>query len=185
MGIQVMARKISSSVAFGGRLVLLRSSLSVPKVKSRWACLPLDFRFYMMQKDIEKKGVNVTRKGKVVPFDSKMEQAANMLKEVQEYYQQPVLAVTDSWFGNNGLWLHWTMEQTESFICFLGCGRILRCITLRRSDLMKSAQWDGHQNTVIGWVVLMSVRVNGKNMRSHTLYFFTASKGKFRLTLSP
>ncbi len=74
------------------------------KVKSRWACLPLDFRFYMMQKDIEKKGVNVTRKGKVVPFDSKMEQAANMLKEVQEYYQQPVLAVTDSWFGNNGLW---------------------------------------------------------------------------------
>ena len=42
------------------------------KVKSRWACLPLDFRFYMMQKDIEKKGVNVTRKGKIVPFDSKM-----------------------------------------------------------------------------------------------------------------
>ena len=74
------------------------------KVKSRWACLPLDFRFYMMKKDIEKKGVNVTRKGKVVPFQSKMEQAAAMLKEVQEYYQQPVLAVTDSWFGNDGLW---------------------------------------------------------------------------------
>jgi hypothetical protein len=74
------------------------------KVKSRWACLPLDFRFYMMQKDIEKKSANVTRKGNVVPFESKMEQAAAMLKEVHEYYQQPVLAVTDSWFGNNGLW---------------------------------------------------------------------------------
>ena len=74
------------------------------KVKSRWACLPLDFRFYMMKKDIEAKSINVKQKGKVVPFESKMEQAAMMLKEVQAYYQQPVLAVTDSWFGNNGLW---------------------------------------------------------------------------------
>jgi hypothetical protein len=28
------------------------------KVKSRWACLPLDFRFYMMKKDIETKSIN-------------------------------------------------------------------------------------------------------------------------------
>ena len=74
------------------------------KVKSRWACLPLDFRFYMMKKDIEAKGVNVVRKGQPIPFESKMDQAAAMLKDVREYYQQPVLAVTDSWFGNNGLW---------------------------------------------------------------------------------
>ena len=33
-----------------------------------------------------------------------MEQAVAMLKDVQAYYQQPVLAVTDSCFGNNGLW---------------------------------------------------------------------------------
>ena len=33
-----------------------------------------------------------------------MEQAGNMLQEVQTYYQKPVLAVADSWFGNDGLW---------------------------------------------------------------------------------
>jgi hypothetical protein len=74
------------------------------KVQSRWACLPLDFRFYIMKKDIEKESINVKHKGEIVPFESKMEQAAAMLKEVQDYYQKPVLAVTDSWFGNNGLW---------------------------------------------------------------------------------
>ena len=57
------------------------------KVKSRWACLPLDFRFYIMKKDIEAESINVKQKGEVVPFESKMEQAAAMLKEVQAYYQ--------------------------------------------------------------------------------------------------
>jgi hypothetical protein len=74
------------------------------KVKSRWACLPLDFRFYMMQKDIKAKSINANRKGQVVLFESKMEQAAAMLKEVHNYFQQTVLIVADSWFGNDGLW---------------------------------------------------------------------------------
>ncbi|WP_084813681.1 transposase [Desulfogranum japonicum] len=74
------------------------------KVQSRWACLPLDFRFYIMKKDILAKSVNVKRKGKAVSFKSKMEQAADMIKDVQAYYQKTVLVVTDSWFGNNGLW---------------------------------------------------------------------------------
>jgi hypothetical protein len=74
------------------------------KVQSRWACLPLNFRFYMMKKDILAESVNVQHKGKVVPFQSKMAQAAAMIKEVQAYYQKTVLVVTDSWFGNNGLW---------------------------------------------------------------------------------
>ncbi len=74
------------------------------KVKSRWACLPLDFRFYMMQKDIEAESVTAKRQGKTLPFESKMEQAATMLKNVHNYFQQSVLVVTDSWFGNNGLW---------------------------------------------------------------------------------
>jgi len=74
------------------------------KVQSRWACLPLDFRFFIMKKDILAKSVNVKRKEKAVSFKSKMEQAADMIKEVQAYYQKTVLAVTDSWFGNNGLW---------------------------------------------------------------------------------
>ena len=52
--------------------------------------LPLDFRFYMMKK--------------LVPFDSKMDQAAAMLKGVFDFYKIPVLVITDSWFGNNGFW---------------------------------------------------------------------------------
>jgi hypothetical protein len=74
------------------------------KVKSRWACLPLDFRFYMMQKDIEAETATAKRQGKVLPFESKMEQAASMIKEVHNYFQQSVLIVADSWFGNDGLW---------------------------------------------------------------------------------
>ena len=74
------------------------------QVKGRWACLPLNFRFYFMKKDIEAVRINAERKGKVVPFETKMEQAATMLKEVFDHFQQSVLAVTDSWFGNDGLW---------------------------------------------------------------------------------
>ncbi len=74
------------------------------KVKSRWACVPLSYRFYMMKKMIEAKVVNVVRKGKVVPFETKMDQAAAMIKDVQEHFGQKVLLTTDSWFGNDGLW---------------------------------------------------------------------------------
>jgi len=74
------------------------------KVKSRWACLPLDFKFYIMKKDIEAETINVKQKGEVLPFQTKMDQAASMLKEIQAYYGKSVLVVTDSWFGNNGLW---------------------------------------------------------------------------------
>lgn len=74
------------------------------KVKSRWVSIPLDFRFYHMKKVIEAETVNVKRKGKPVEFASKMAQAAEMLKDVQSFYNKPVLVVTDSWFGNDGLW---------------------------------------------------------------------------------
>ena len=74
------------------------------QVKSRWACLPLDFRFYLMHKDIVASSINTQRQGQSVCFESKMEQAASMLKGVFDHFQQPILAVTDSWFGNDGLW---------------------------------------------------------------------------------
>ena len=57
-----------------------------------------------MQKDIEAKSATAKRSGKVLPFESKMTQAAKMIKDIQSYFQQSVLIVTDSWFGNNGLW---------------------------------------------------------------------------------
>ena len=33
-----------------------------------------------------------------------MDQAATMIKEVHDHYRKHVLVVTDSWFGNDGLW---------------------------------------------------------------------------------
>lgn len=74
------------------------------KVKSRWVFMPLDFSFYLMKKMIDEETCNAKRKGKIVPFKTKMEQAANMLKSIHTYFQQSVLVVTDSWFGNDGLW---------------------------------------------------------------------------------
>jgi len=97
------------------------------KVKSRWACLPLDFRFYMMQKDIEAKSSNAERKSRIVPFQSKMEQAATILKEVHKYFQQPVLVVADSWFGNDGLW---SRLERGSKGCFHLLSRMRTNITL-------------------------------------------------------
>lgn len=74
------------------------------KVKDRWACLPLSYRFYLMKKMIEFKETNVMRKGQVAAFQDKMEQVATMVKEIFDHYGRPVLIVTDSWFGNDGLW---------------------------------------------------------------------------------
>jgi len=85
------------------------------QVKGRWACLPLDFRFYLMQKDIEAQRVNAERRGETVSFESKMVQAAAMLKGVFDHFQQPVLAVTDSWFGNDGLWSRLERGRTGDF----------------------------------------------------------------------
>lgn len=55
------------------------------KVKSRWACLPLAFRFYIMNKGIEAGSINAKHKGDFIPFESKMKQAAAILREVQTY----------------------------------------------------------------------------------------------------
>jgi hypothetical protein len=74
------------------------------QVKSRWVCLPLGFRFYMMQKMIVANCINTVQKGKVVTFKSKMEQAANMITAVFAHFHHPILIVADSWFGNDGLW---------------------------------------------------------------------------------
>lgn len=74
------------------------------KIKSRWACLPLDFRFYMMKKDIEAESATAKRKGDVLSFESKMTQAAMMIRDIGNYFKRSVVVITDSWFGNDGLW---------------------------------------------------------------------------------
>jgi hypothetical protein len=44
------------------------------QVKGRWACLFLDFRFYLARKTIDAEKDNAKIKGTVVPFQSKLEQ---------------------------------------------------------------------------------------------------------------
>ncbi len=71
-------------------------------VKGRWACLPLAFRFYHMKKTILAGNVKVNHKS--VPFRTKFEQAVEMISHIATaFHGTPILIVTDSWFGNNGL----------------------------------------------------------------------------------
>jgi len=72
-------------------------------VKGRWACLPLSHRFYHLKKSIE--NMKRSTNGCKVEFQTKLEQAAHMITEIAEAFcQTDIITVTDSWFGNNGLW---------------------------------------------------------------------------------
>lgn len=74
------------------------------RIKGRWCCLPLAFRFYFMKKAIEAEAVTTQKSGSTVDFQSKMTQAAQMLCSVAAHFANlPVLVVADSWFGNDGL----------------------------------------------------------------------------------
>lgn len=75
------------------------------RVKGRWACLFLDYRFYLAQKTIEAQKETAKIKGAVIPFQTKLEQAGQMLIGIARYFPEtPLLAVMDSWFGNKSLW---------------------------------------------------------------------------------
>jgi transposase len=69
----------------------------------------------MMEKDIKAESETAKRQGKVMPFESKMEQAAAMIQEIHNFYQQRVLIVADSWFGNDGLWSRLDRGQDGCF----------------------------------------------------------------------
>jgi len=74
-------------------------------IKGRWACLFLDFRFYLPKKTIEAEKETAKINGAVVPFQTKLAQAAQMLIAIANFFStSPLLVVTDSWFGNQGLW---------------------------------------------------------------------------------
>lgn len=81
-------------------------------VKDRWACLPLSYRFYHLKKTVEKRQRQLCKP--VIEFNTKLEQAADMITDIAKTFEQtPILTVTDSWFGNNGLWkpLHKKLGQ--------------------------------------------------------------------------
>jgi len=72
-------------------------------IKGRWACLPLKHCYYHLKKDIEENQPRYN--GKDLDFQSKHEQAVSMLCEIgAEFPESNILVVTDSWFGNNGMW---------------------------------------------------------------------------------
>jgi hypothetical protein len=86
------------------------------RVKGRWACLFLDFRFYLAQKTIAAEKDRAKIKGAVVPFQTKLEQAGQLLLVIADYFSStPLLAVMDSWFGNESLWKPVRRELGERF----------------------------------------------------------------------
>lgn len=75
------------------------------RIKGRWSCLFLDFRFYLAQKTIASRKETAKIRGNVVPFQTKLTQAGLMLIGIGQYFSHaPLLAVMDSWFGNDSLW---------------------------------------------------------------------------------
>jgi len=74
------------------------------RIKDRWACLPLAHRFYLPKKAIASKSDNMNISGETTLFQTKLEQAAEMLVQLAHHFVGvPVTVVCDSWFGNDGL----------------------------------------------------------------------------------
>ena len=81
-------------------------------VKGRWACLPLSYRFYHLKKTIEKRKQALGKPE--IEFETKLEQAADMIIGIADAFKPTrIITITDSWFGNNGLWkpLHHNLGQ--------------------------------------------------------------------------
>ncbi len=67
------------------------------RIKGRWACMPLAHRFYLPKKIIDKQSESLQ-------FKTKLEQSVEMICAIAASFSgMPILAVCDSWFGNNGL----------------------------------------------------------------------------------
>jgi hypothetical protein len=72
-------------------------------IKGRWACLPLSYRFYHLKKSIEKRKLTFSKPK--IEFKTKLEQAVNIITDIAGVFSETrILVITDSWFGNNGLW---------------------------------------------------------------------------------
>jgi hypothetical protein len=79
-------------------------------------------------KTIQAKKETATIRGTVVPFQTKMTQAGDMVIGIAEHFStSPVLAVTDSWFGNNGLWkpVYKVIGNRFNILSRLRCNNVL------------------------------------------------------------
>jgi len=74
------------------------------RIKGRWACLPLAHRFYLPKKAIEENLENMKVPGKESSFQTKLDQAVEMVTQLARHFVDlPITVVCDSWFGNDGL----------------------------------------------------------------------------------
>ncbi len=74
------------------------------RIKGRWACLPMAHRFYLPKKAVEAKLDNMMIPGNELSFQTKLDQAVEMLIQLAHHFVGvPLMVVCDSWFGNNGL----------------------------------------------------------------------------------
>jgi hypothetical protein len=83
------------------------------KIKNRWACLPLACKFYQPKNSLENKDIRVGKDK--VTFKTKLEQATDMVVEIFNDIKVPIIAVTDSWFGNDGLFGPTKKQLGENF----------------------------------------------------------------------
>jgi hypothetical protein len=90
-------------------------------VHGRWSCIPLAFGFYLRRQTLGAGCVRLRRKALV--FADKFTQAVALIARLGAFFAQaPVLVVTDSWFGNNGLFT----PRTQKVILVPGGTSILR-----------------------------------------------------------
>jgi len=80
---------------------LVTVGLLIP-IHGRWCCLPMAFRFYLRCATVLTKRIRL--RGQAPGFADKFAHAVAMIARLGRSFQTaPVLVVTDSWFGNNGL----------------------------------------------------------------------------------
>jgi len=71
-------------------------------IHGRWSCIPLAFSFYLRRETLRRGCLRV--RGKALVFADKFAQAVVLIARLGAFFSQtPMLVVTDSWFGNNGL----------------------------------------------------------------------------------
>ncbi|RZB31102.1 MAG: hypothetical protein SRB1_01834, partial [Desulfobacteraceae bacterium Eth-SRB1] len=63
----------------------------------------LSYCFYHLKKSIEQRKLAFTKPE--IEFETKIEQAVNMITDIAGVFSKTrIITITDSWFGNNGLW---------------------------------------------------------------------------------
>ena len=96
------AKQNQSSYIWGQNIVKLSC---LKNIHSRWASLPLAFRFYRLNKDVAQED-----------FQTRIEQAIDMILSVVKVSgNRSILLVCDNWFGNGSLYLPLKKRLGEQF----------------------------------------------------------------------